>query len=400
MSENEPKLPVKEEVNTSENEPKLPVRRRLLQAAGLGLAGAATFGLSGLRPAHAAMGQGGPLQMRSDGSYATVPLVKDEITLSVVQTRVRAVDAKSPDKGKKDNLAHMLRAIDKVFHFRAPSDIVQFHEFPITGWDTWNREEALRLAIELPGEESVAIGKKAKEYGCYIVFGSYVRDADWPRHVLSVTTIIGPDGNIVDKHWKARNVKGMFPDSELFTTGVYDVLDEYIEMYGADAVMPVTRTPVGNLCTSSTQMEPELFRALAMKGAEIILRTATGGFYETDALATSLHNKVYATMCNNSISPENPNFFDDPSSMAGNSLIIGPNGEVLARARQEETVISARIPIKSFRQRHTQPLVHMDMFKPIFDVYQNNYGPNLFADYLPKDMSDAKAFLKDKSRWK
>ena len=54
-------------------------------------------------------------------------------------------------------------------------------------------------------------------------------------------------GEIVDRHWKARNLKGFFGGrKELFTTTIYDVLDRYVEMYGPDAVLPVTRTPPGS----------------------------------------------------------------------------------------------------------------------------------------------------------
>ncbi|MEJ2533990.1 MAG: nitrilase-related carbon-nitrogen hydrolase [Gammaproteobacteria bacterium] len=377
-------------------------RRRLLQSAGATLVAAAGLGAAlRMPPAAAAMGDpSAPLNLRDDGTYDTVPLARDSITLTVVQSRVRAVDARSPRRGLKENLDHMLKAIDKVFHFSAPSDIVQFHEFPITGWDVWTREECLRLSIEVPGEETEAIGAKARQYGCHIVFGSYVTDPDWPNHVLSITTIIGPDGKVVDKHWKARNIKGVFPGVELYTTTIYDVLDRYVEMYGPDAVLPVTRTPVGNLATASVQREPELFRAFAMKGAEIFLRTASGGFSDIDVRACALYNGVYSTMCNNAISPDNPNFFDDPGAAAGGSMIIGPRGEELAMAREEETAISARIPLASFRQRHRQPIVHMELYRPVWDGYRNAYGPNLFADELPSDLYDAKRYLQDKSRWR
>lgn len=120
------------------------------------------------------------------------------------------------------------------------------------------------------------------------MFGAYARDPDWPGHVLSITSAMDDQGRIVDKHWKARNIKGVFPGFALFTTTVYDVLDRDVEMYGRGAVMPVTRTPLGNLCTSSMQREPALFRAMAMKGAEVILRTASGSFTPMDVAATSL----------------------------------------------------------------------------------------------------------------
>ena len=373
-------------------------RRLVLKTAGMGLAAAGALPSNASRAA--LKPDSASLKMRNDGTYATAPLAKDTVRLAVIQTRMQAVNARSPKQGLRENLRHMLKAIDKAFHFASPPDILQFHEFPLTGFDAWSKKEIRRLALEIPGEETAEIGKKAKEYHCYIVFGSYAVDKDWPNHVLSITTIIGPDGKVADKHWKARNIRGAFPGIKLFTTTIYDVLDEYREMYGEDAIIPVTRTPYGNLATSSVQREPELFRAFAMKGAEIYLRTAMGGFSEADVRACALYNGVYSTMCNNAISPGNPNFFEDAGGGFGSSMIIGPRGEELARARQHETAITTTIPIAAFRKKHRQPMVHQELYAPVLGGYRNPYGPNLFSSYQPTDLYDAKKYLGNKSRWR
>lgn len=375
-------------------------RRSFLKSTAIagtaGLLGAAL----GPHAARAAMGKGSDvISMHADGTYDVVPLAKPAITLGVVQSRVRSVRVDHLRQDTKANLDHMLELIDASFHFSPGADILFFHEFPITGFNVWTREENLKLAIEIPGPETEQISAKARHHGCYIVFGSYARDDDWPNHVLSITTIIGPDGEIVDKHWKARNIKGVFPGVELFTTTIYDVLDEYTERYGADAILPVTRTPYGNLVTSSVQREPELFRAFAMKGGEIFLRTATGGFSPWDIQATAGYNGVYCAVCNNAYSPDNPKFFADAGS--GGTAVYDPRGKLIAEVDTKfETMLPARIPIAQYRERNRQPIVHMDLYRDVFDTYRNAYSPNLFDEYLPTDLYDAKAFLKDKSRWK
>lgn len=218
--------------------------------------------------------------MRPDGTYATVPLKKDTISIAVTQTRVVSVELDNIAQTRRANVRHMCDVIDMANGFSGAKDLICFHEFPITGYrHVWDLNDAGRIAIEIPGEKTEILAAKAREYGSYIVFGSYVRDSDCPRRLLSITTIIDDKGEIIAKDWKARNLKGFFPGGrELFTTTIYDVLDEYVERYGWDAVLPAIRTPLGNLITSSSQREPELFRAFAMKGAEIMLRTATGGF--------------------------------------------------------------------------------------------------------------------------
>lgn len=345
--------------------------------------------------------QSNQVSVTQDGSYARVELAKPVIRIALVQSRIRGVDLSRLNKTRKNNLNHMLELIDAANNWGGAKDLLLFHEFPITGYSNkWDKQDILKVAIDLPGEETEAIAKKAKEYGSYIVFGSYAKDADWQNHVLSITTIIAPDGNIIAKHWKTRNIKGVFGSGfELFTTTIYDVLDRYVEMYGWDAVIPVTRTPIGNIATSSIQREPELFRAFALKGAEIILRTATGGFIPIDIQSTSFYNGVYTAMVNNAVSPDNPGFLADSGS--GGSAIYSPRGELIREANSvHETLVTATIPIAEFRQRHYPPSVHMELYRPVFNQYINRYPPNLFEDYQPQNTSDASNYLSDKSVWK
>lgn len=376
-------------------------RRQFLSGAAglaaLGVAGPSLLGASA--PAQAAMGKGPDTpNQRDDGTYDVVELAKPAWMLGLVQSRVHSFDAKEWKAGTRRNLAHMLDLIDKA-HYHAKPDLLQFHEFPLTGWRKWTRNEILKFAITIPGEETEAIAAKARQYGTWIVFGAYATDPDWPGHVLSITTIINDKGEIVDKHWKARNLKGAFPDFELFTTTTYDVLDRYVEMYGRDAVVPVTRTPLGNICTSSTQREPELFRAMALKGAEIFLRTASGGFSPLDVQACALYNGVYSTIVNNSISPDNGPYFDDPGS--GGTAVYGPQGTVVAEAAgAHETLVLASIPIGTLRARKRQPVMHADLYNDIYANYRSAYAPNLWEEHLPESLEDAAQYIRGKSRWK
>ncbi|WP_446830214.1 nitrilase-related carbon-nitrogen hydrolase [Candidatus Foliamicus sp.] len=379
-------------------------RRRVLQGAALaGLTVAAGSGAP-RRAAAADEGGGGEELVRTDGTYATVPLAKDNIRLCVVQSVVRPIDANNPAPGKRRNLNHMLDLIDMAQSSGPPSDILFFHEFPITGFRfTWTREDVQRAAIEVPGEETEEISKYARKHGCYIVFGSYVRDKDWPGHNLSITTIIGDQGEVLARHWKARNIKGVFRvgkrNIELMTTTIYNVLDRYVEMYGEDEVIPVTRTKFGNICTTAVQREPELIRAFALKGCELMLRTATGGFNHLDVQSSAMHNGIYTALVNNAHSPGTRGIFGDTGG--GGSGIWGPGGEPLAEARSGfEQPIAATIPLASYRARHRIPDVHWDLYKPVYDGYVPKFGPNLFSDYLPTDLDDAGAYLGDKSRWK
>lgn len=337
----------------------------------------------------------------SHPQYEAKELERDEISLCVVQSRVRAVDVKNLDATRTANLEHMLGLIDAANGWLGPKDLVMFHEFPITGFDArWRREDLLKVAIEVPGAETEAIAARARRYGCYVVFGSYARDPAWPNHILSITTVIDRTGSIVGRHWKARNIKGLFGGAfEIFTTTIFDVLDQYVEMYGADEVVPVTRTPIGNICTTSTQLEPEIIRAFALKGGEIMLRTATGGFDEYDIRANARYNQMYTAIANNAISPGNPGSFDDISS--GGSAVYGPDGVQLAKANSPaEGPVLARIPIRAFRARRKLPNIHPSLYRDLYANYAEAFPPNLYSHYQPTDGRDAARYLGDRSLWK
>ena len=275
-------------------------RRQLLSAGSAGVV-AAALGSGAAMAEGAATGSGAAVSVAADGNYERVPLRKDSLRVTAVQSIMRAVrDTANPEREMKANLDHMLDLIDRANGFPGPQGLVCFHEQPIMGWNPWTREEVLRVAIEIPGPETEALGKKAREYGCYITFGTYAKDPDWPGHLLLNGVLIGPEGNVVANHWKTNNIRGFIPGWDIFTTGIYDVLDRYREMYGEDAVLQVARTDIGNISCSITPSQPDVIRALAMKGLEIRLSSSSGGYSLTGAQTIARHNRLWSVVCNQS----------------------------------------------------------------------------------------------------
>jgi predicted amidohydrolase len=231
-----------------------------------------------------------------------------------------------------------------------------------------------------------------------VAFATFARDAAWPGHLLSLGVLIGPDGQVAARHWKAHNGRGFRPNWDLYTTSIYDVLDRYAEMYGADAVLPLARTDIGNLSLTGPPFEPDIYRALALKGMEISLRTASGGFAPEDPLTSSMFNRLYTVIPNNAISPGNPGFPE--ASGAGGTAIFGPGGRVLAKAQTEhEEFVTATIPIGEFRRTHTIPDVPMAMLLPVYSQYVPRYSPGLQDRYIPSDFTDASRYFASKRNW-
>jgi predicted amidohydrolase len=291
----------------------------------------------------------------------------------------------------------MLELIDAANGFPGPQDLVCFHEQPIMGWNDWSREEALRVAIEVPGPETEAIGRKAKQYGCYVTFGTYARDKDWPGHLLLNGVLVAPDGNVVANHWKTNNVRGFRPGWDIFTTSIYDVLDQYREMYGEDAVLPLARTDIGNISCSITPFQPDIMRAQALKGMEMALRSSSGGYLTADAEMISRYNSIYMIVCNNSISPQQPGFPEFSGS--GDTAIYGPGG-VVARAKSfNEEFVTSTLPMATFRRGRRVPEMPMAMLLPVYNKYRPRYNPNLQATEIPNNGREASKFFESKRNW-
>jgi predicted amidohydrolase len=376
------------------------------------LAGAGALGLAGMMPTSSTVrADGAPAQaagavsVANRGKYATVPLRQDSINVTAIQSRVRSVDVRNLKPTLQANLDHALHLIDVAQGspaewggerlWGAKQDLVCMHEFPIQGFQPWTRTELNKVAFDLDGPEVAAIGERAKRYGCYIAFGCYAKEKDWPRHVINMSVIVGPTGEVVARHWKARNMLGLFGENALIGTTVYDVLDRYVEMYGWDAVLPVARTDIGNIAMTAVGMEPLLYQCLALKGAEILVMSVTGGSNAETATATAHYNRIYTVGVCNSVSPDNLGFTEAAGAEDEGTVIVDPRGTVLAKtSNHHEDTASTRIPIGDFRKTRRMAEVPVALLRPVLDQYEPVFQPNAFLNELPETYKDAGALVR------
>ena len=194
------------------------------------------------------------------------------------------------EEGLRENLNRMTSWIKKACGEGKKPDFILFNEFPLTGYSSGTRDEKLKFTIQIPGPETDEVGLAAKACDTDVVFGSYARDPDWPGHIISLNVVIGRDGKVVQKYWKTRNVTRLNPDEEIPTTTVENVRDKFQKRYGVEEEFPVLQTEYGNIAVSTVQIDPFVFAAYAMRGVEIMLRTATL-FNPLDVKATAYYNK-------------------------------------------------------------------------------------------------------------
>jgi predicted amidohydrolase len=341
------------------------------------------------------------------GTYEKVPLRSDEIRVAVVQSRLAIGQA---IENRKENLDHMLQLIDST-QGRDPKDLLAFHEFPIGGSPPGpTRKDSVAAALEVPGPETDAIAERCKKYNCYIAFGAYTKMSEWLElglHFFNTGIVIGPNGKIVLKHIKMRNLSGFG-----FSSTVNDILDKYVEIYGWDAVFPVARTDIGNIAMNPCVGEPEMGRAFAIKGAELVIRYMTGGAghwqfkpvknlggmkhhtFIIDFQGLCIQNHFYGLFVNNAIREGR---LDTGS---GWSTIFDCDGKILKQASHEhETVLIDTLPMASYRKCHTLPLWPKDLYMHLFEEYVPKWPANTFLEDQPNSFVGSIRFYKERQRW-
>jgi len=339
-----------------------------------------------------------PQMVRPDGTYPTKVLEKDTVVVKVIQSGVKNLqDAETVAAGLEANLGKMVDFAERACSEGLKPDFLLYNEFPLTGYSYGTREEKLEFTITVPGPETERLGEVAKECDTYIIFGSYARDDEWPGHILSINTVIGRGGEIAQKFWKTRNIKRLTPEGEIPTTTIESVRDRYRERYGIEAEFPVLRTEFGNIAVSTVQLDPFVFAAFAMRGTEIMFRTATL-FSTEDVKATARFHNFYSAMSNITFPPDSRG-----APYGGNSLIVSPDAEVLAeQPGNVEAIIEAEIPIAEFRENRRIPRYPMEVVAPVFAQYHDEIPLN-HMDIPPDEMPQTRAGMKEMldriSRW-
>ncbi len=162
----------------------------------------------------------------------------------------------------------------------------------------------------IPGPTTGRLGEVAKKLNCYIVGGIYERVGP---AIYNTAVLIGRDGKLVGTYRKTH-----LPREEI--EGGLTPGDSY-------PVFDTDFGKVGLMICWDVQF-PEPARALALKGAEVILLPIWGG-NEVLARARAIENHVFLIS----------------SSYDMKTFIVNPAGEVLAEASKEHPCVSAELPL-------------------------------------------------------
>ena len=340
---------------------------------------------------------GMPVLVQANGGYPTIPLAKDKVVIKVLQTTVNSLqDFPTIEEGLEFNLRHMEAMAEKACSTGMKPDFLLYHEFPLTGYSSGGRSEKLKYTVQMPGPETERLGKIARDCDAYVIFGSYATDDEWPGHILSLNAVLNRDGELAKVFWKSRNIKRIYPDREITTTTIEAVRDKYRAKYGIEEEFPVLQTEYGNIAVSTVQRDPFIYAAFAMRGTEIMLRTATL-FAEEDVTDMARTNNFYSAMANFAL-PLNPKY------RAGESIIVGPDAQILAKSKflDQDDIIEAEIPIAEFRKGRKIPNFALDMAMPILEQYVQEFPMNhldIPRDSLPETGAEMKELMESISRF-
>jgi predicted amidohydrolase len=179
----------------------------------------------------------------------------------------------------------------------------------------------------------------ARELRIDLVAGSVAERRDGHERVSNTSVHVGPDGEIRAVYRKIH----MF---DIEVEGTVYRESEHTEP-SAEIVLSETAGGVGLGLTVCYDLRfPELYRILALRGARIVTVPAnftriTGqAHWEVLLRARAIEDQVFV------IAPGQGNLPDTDADSYGNSMIVDPWGEVLARARMEgEHVIAADLDL-------------------------------------------------------
>lgn len=239
---------------------------------------------------------------------------------------VACVQMASPGEGtKKDRINHAVSLIDQL----PPVDLIVLPELWPVGFFRFERykEESESLEESLKGGVIAAIREVAVRRRAFVLGGSFVERAERGRF-HNTCFLVGPDGALLMTYRKMHVFGYRSKEADLLTAG--------------DSVT-VAQTAIGTMSATTCYdlRFPELYRGLVDAGAQVVLVPSAWPMERLDHWAVlnqvrALENQMYVVACN--MAGE-----EGGTTLAGNSMVVDPWGEVIARADAGEQILLAEL---------------------------------------------------------
>jgi N-carbamoylputrescine amidase len=213
------------------------------------------------------------------------------------------------------------------------------------------------LAEPIPGRVTEAFAARARRHGVVAVLNLFERDGG---RTFDSSPVIDADGRLL-------GVTRMLHITDypcFHEQGYYTPGDRGVEVFDTAA----GRVGV-SICYD--RHYPEVMRALAVRGADLVVVPQAGavdewpdGLYEAEMRVAAFQNGYFVALCNRVGREERLEF-------AGESFVCGPDGTVLARAsRSRDQILYAEIDLEWCARSHARRL------------FLQNRRPELYADWF------------------
>lgn len=324
-----------------------------------------------------------------------------------------------------EHLGHMTKAAAWLSSLDLPVRLIALPEGALQAFndevlDLDHAEFARSCAIDIPGPETKALGKIAREYNAFIMAQAKARHPDWKDRFFNVGFILDPKGEVILKHYK---VSPLFPVEHSMCP--HDIYDWWVEKYGntLDAFWPVADTEIGRLgiMMANEGSYPENARALALNGAEVVYRAsyphpATGNeYFEIQSRARALDNNMYV------IAPNMGTYYLFPDSdvpidtFGGRSYIINHRGQIVGKQDYGgvSTYVAGVIDIEALRYHRSNAQwdnwlkdIRTELYQILYrdPIYPKNLylrrKPMKHAEYRREVIEKQIALMQKRKVWK
>lgn len=261
----------------------------------------------------------------------------------------------TPDKAA--NVERALAAVEKAAAQGA--HLVCFAELAFEPFHPQRpaRGDVTSLAEPVPGPTTAAFQERARALGVVIVLNLYERDGE---RTFDCSPVIDADGKLLGR-------------TRMVHITEYACFHEQGYYAPGDTGAPVYDTAVGKIGVAICYDRhfPEYMRALALRGADLVVVPQAGavdewpaGLYEGELRVAAFQNGYFVALCNR-VGAE------DCLTFAGESFVVSPDGAVLARAPQlAEHLLTADLDLEQARSSYARRL------------FLRHRRPDLYASWL------------------
>jgi len=337
---------------------------------------------------------------------------------------VRGIRKREDIKVNLEHLAHLVKAAAWLSSLDLPVRLIAIPEGALQAFndevlDLDHVEFARTCAIDIPGEETEALGRLARQYDVFVMAQAKARHPEVKNRFFNVGFILNPEGEVILQHYK---VSPLFPVEH--SVCPHDIYDWWIERYGRnlDAFWPVADTEIGRLgiMMANEGSYPENARALALNGAEVVYRAsyphpATGNeMFEIQSRARALDNNMYVVAPNMGTYYLFPDETTPIDTFGGRSFVIDYKGRIVGKQEYGagSTYVSGVIDIEALRDHRGRAQwdnwlkdLRTELYQLLYEqpIYPKNLylerEPMKHAEYKKKVIEPQIKLMQDRGVW-